>query len=107
MSWEKRRGGWFYYRARRTGGKVVKEYIGTGLAAERIAKRDEAMRAKRIAQRHAELELRRHVMEASTTLAELSGNCDDLVTAALAEAGIYQHHRGEWRHYGGGTNKKA
>jgi hypothetical protein len=38
---------------------------------------------------------------------KLSQDCEDLTTSALADAGIYQHHRGEWRPYGGSTNKKV
>ena len=37
-------------------------------------------------------------------LLALSQQCDTLTRAALAEAGYYQHHRGEWRPYG---KKKA
>jgi hypothetical protein len=75
--------------------------------AEEIAKHDVAKRAERAACRHAKLELRQRIVEAGGILVELGRDCDDLASSALAEVGFYQHHRGEWRHFGEHRNRKA
>ena len=59
MSWERReRGGWYYTRTHKQGGRVIREYIGTGPVAEQVALLDlEAARAKRQAKKASEAEL--------------------------------------------------
>ena len=48
MSWETRNGkGSYYTRSRRIYGKVVREYIGTGLVAQEIAEIDALDREQR------------------------------------------------------------
>jgi hypothetical protein len=107
VSWERRRNGKrFYYQAQRVMGKVVKRYVGAGVEAERLAGRDAALRAERAAQRRAEVDLRRRVLEAGRMLVKLGRDCEDVATAALAAAGLYRHHRGEWRRYGGRNKER-
>jgi len=106
MAWERRRNRLYYFRCfRGHNGRVRKQYIGTGREAEDIARRDAARRAERADRRREELELRQQFVTASSMLTALGGECDDLVVAALADAGIYQHHRGVWRRYGGKSKK--
>jgi hypothetical protein len=103
MAWERRRNGRLYfYRARRIGGRVVKRYVGAGKAGEMAARMD----AERRAERSEEMQWRQQFDLASRMLATLGEECDDLARSALAEAGLYQHHR-EWRRYGNRRNKKA
>jgi hypothetical protein len=48
MAWEAREGGGrYYYRARREGGRVIKEYVGTGEVAEIVAHAEETLRRHR------------------------------------------------------------
>ena len=53
MPWEDRPGGCYYYRAKKTKGRVVKEYVGAGPKAEAAATEDAYAREVRAAQRQA------------------------------------------------------
>jgi hypothetical protein len=95
MGWERQ--GRYYYRSRKVGGRVVRQYFGAGRGAELVAQMDalereerEATRAARRAER-AELEALEGALERMCQQAEL------LARAALVAAGFRQHKRGEWR----------
>lgn len=49
MGWETRRNNRYYYRARKVGGRVVKEYVGAGPVAETVAAQDARVRSERLA----------------------------------------------------------
>ena len=97
MGWEVRGARRYYTRTRRAGGRLVREYVGTGPVAEMAAAAD----AVRQAQRRAEAEARRAERARwETALAPLEELClasDLLVRASLTAAGYHQHDRGEWR----------
>ena len=93
MSWEQGR---YYTRSKRSGGRIVREYIGSGDVAELLAKID----ARDAEEREAELARRRERRAADEAL---EGEIDEfclLVEAAahaeLMEAGFH-FHRGRWR----------
>lgn len=91
MSWERRtRGGLYYTRSWRIGGRIVREYVGTGDRAERAAQLD-AMR--RAAARDASA----MIDEISPALRDADRAIRALTRAVLTRAGYHQHHRGEWR----------
>jgi hypothetical protein len=97
VGWENReRGGPYYTRSRRVGGRVVREYVGAGLLgwlsaeADRI-ERDRAEAEK--ARRRRELE---RLEALAAPLCELSEAAEVLVRAELL-AGGYHKHNGEWR----------
>jgi hypothetical protein len=92
MAWE--RG--YYYRVRRVGGRVVREYIGSGRVAELAAEMDALERE----QRHLDvLVLRQEKAELAleANLKTLIETADLVANAALLAAGFHQHKRGEWR----------
>ena len=53
MAWETRGTRTYYYRSRKISGRVVKEYIGGGLAGMLAEREDEARRRKQEAERAA------------------------------------------------------
>jgi hypothetical protein len=98
MAWERRRNGrLFYYRVRRTAaGRVVKEYLGRGPAAEQVAQQVEQARAERAAR----TARRSCVKEALADLDGLTAGCNTLTAAVFLTQGFCDHH-GEWRRPGG------
>ena len=98
MGWETRQGGGRYYtRSRREGGRIVREYIGIGRAAELAVLLGEREREERKAAR-AEGRERRAQIEAADYLTDaLCRGADALAQAALLAAGYHQHDRGVWR----------
>ena len=98
MGWETRvRGGHYYCRSRKVRGRVIREYIGRGTLAERVANRDAARRAERAAESAARSIERTTRETADTPLAAFDGILDGLTVTALTRAGYHRHHRGEWR----------
>jgi hypothetical protein len=97
MAWEQGpRGKPFYTRTRRIGGKRVREYLGSGPAAQAAAAADALKRAERRARIegcHKEQVRLRAVDGLVLQLFELAGLIAD---AALVTRGYYKHG-GEWR----------
>ena len=96
--WERReRGGLYYTRSRKEGGRVVREYVGGGVLGE-IAARMDAERRRRW---QVEEESRRAERERLDTLTapveELCEAAEVIARAALIASGYHQHNRGEWR----------
>ncbi len=97
MTWEEReRGGRYYTRSRREEGRVVREYVGGGLAGELAAEAD------RIEREQAELEKvrqRRELERIEALVApalELDEAVQIIVRAHLVAAGCHRR-KGEWR----------
>jgi hypothetical protein len=104
MGWETRRGqGRYYTRSRKVNGRMIREYVGTGLVAELAAQEDAETRARRLAEReHLQHEATRWA-SATAPFRELSQLLDGLTAAGLIAAGYHQHHRGAWRKRRHGT----
>jgi hypothetical protein len=98
MAWETRNGrGRYYTRSRRVGGRVLREYVGSGLGAELTADLDEDRRASR-AERASEWRAERERLEAADQdFDALCRLADSLMRAELIAAGYHQHARGAWR----------
>jgi hypothetical protein len=101
MAWETRKGGGRYYtRSRREGGRVVREYVGSGPFAELVAEMDQVARDERedrARRDRGEREREREKMEALIAPSvELGAAAEVLATAELVAAG-YHEHKGEWR----------
>ena len=98
MGWETRqRGGRYYIRSRKVGGRVVREYVGTGPLAELIAAQDAEARAKQLAASVALRAEQERMAPAEAALAELDALAELLAHGALVAAGYRRHHRGTWR----------
>ena len=98
MGWESRGGrGRYYTRSHKRNGRVVREYVGSGLIG-RLAARDDEERRQRAA---AARERFRQEQDAFTAAAapheRLNTVADALLTATLADAGYHRHDRGQWR----------
>ena len=104
MGWETRRGrGRYYTRSHKVNGRVVREYVGTGLVAELAAQRDAEERAQRLAERERLQHEAARWAAAVAPLKQLSQLLDAMTAATLIAAGYHQHHRGAWRKRRHGT----
>lgn len=97
MSWEERNGGRYYTRSRREGGRIVREYVGTGPLAELAAGQDREARRRRQEEARTWHEEWERLEGLDTEARELCELAELLTRAALVAAGYRQHHRGEWR----------
>jgi hypothetical protein len=95
MGWDK--GGRYYTRSRREGGRVVREYVGRGPGAELVARLDELERDERETGRQVRRIERERIDALDEPLNELADAAELLVRAVLLAAGFRQHNRGEWR----------
>ena len=98
MAWESRGGvGRYYTRSVRVGGRVERQYIGSGPVAEFVASEDERRRREREARRAA-WRAERDAWDAIE--AEAAASCralGTLIGANLVLQGFHQHNRGKWR----------
>lgn len=98
MAWETRqRGGRYYTRSRKVGGRVQREYLGSGPSAEALAALDAIDREEREAAARRQRAERERDAEAFAVLARLNDAAEAVARAALVAAGYRQHRRGEWR----------
>ena len=97
MAWEQRGHRHYYYRSRKIGGRVVKEYVGAGVAGQLAEREDETRRRNWAAERAALLADRAAFNSASAAHVELSRTTDAILTATLVAAGYHRHDRGKWR----------
>lgn len=97
MAWEERSGRPYYYRSRRVGGRVLKEYVGAGPAAELMADVEEAARQAERARRETEKAERERLEAFDREIDAVCETIELVARAALVEAGYRQHNRGEWR----------
>ncbi len=98
MGWETRNGrGRYYTRSQKVGGRVVREYVGTGLVGELAARSDADDRAHRRAERDRLEKAIAALAGPDAVLAGFSGAVDALAAACLLAAGYRRRHRGEWR----------
>ncbi len=96
--WERReRGGLYYTRSRKEGGRVVRGYIGGGILGELAAQMDAEDRRRREEEAAAWKEEREQMEALEALVEELCEAAEVLAKAALVAAGYHQHKRGEWR----------
>jgi cysteine sulfinate desulfinase/cysteine desulfurase-like protein len=91
MAWALRRGRKFFYRSRRVGTEVVKEYVGCGLAAQIAARRDAETRDRREKAKDEVSQMVATMRHADDLLGELNGGVELLVAAEMLTAGFHSH----------------
>ena len=97
MGWEERRGRPYYYRARKLGGRVIKQYTGAGRSGEQATALDAAERDRRVADAARPRAALSALAPLDAATAALAGLAEALAGAALAAHGYRRHKRGEWR----------
>ncbi|MDP9356834.1 MAG: hypothetical protein M3R02_16385 [Chloroflexota bacterium] len=97
MGWETRGPHRYYYRARKVGGRVVKEYIGTGLSAEIAALQDRSARQDRAITAMARRAERTGLEAVDGELTDIDDAIEAATRASLILTGYHRHHRGAWR----------
>ena len=96
MGYELRRGGRYYYTACRVDGRVVKTYMGNGVAAQRAAAEVAASKQDRLDRRRRDLEFAQQLMLLSKDFDQFWLASERILNLAFV-AGNYHRHRGEWR----------
>jgi hypothetical protein len=107
MAWEKRADRWYFYRRRRVAGRQVREYVGTGAAAEMAAALEQARQQQRHLRRQLALDERRRWEAAAAPLEELIRLTRLLLRCRLEDEGFRQHARGGWRRRRGTRKEEA
>jgi hypothetical protein len=98
MGWEKReRGGLYYTRTRKVGGRVVREYVGGGTLGHVAALQDAQERCRREEEAALWNEERDSLEALVAPVEDLCEAAEILYRAALLSAGFRRHQRGEWR----------
>jgi hypothetical protein len=97
MPWREVRGGRYFYRCRRVGGRPVQLHLGRGPAAELAAAADDLLRVERAAAARERRDEQARVQAAESPLLALCRAADVLSRAALVAAGFHQHARSTWR----------
>jgi hypothetical protein len=98
MGWEKReRGGLYYTKSKKIGGRVVRKYVGAGPLAELVAEMDNLRRRRLLEEAEAWRAERERIEALEASLEELCTAAKILSRATLLAAGYRRHKRGEWR----------
>jgi hypothetical protein len=96
--WERReRGGLYYTRSRKEGGKVIREYVGGGLIGELAARMDAEERRLREEEKTGRREEHERLDALVASVEELCEAAEVIARAALIASGYHRHNRGEWR----------
>ena len=97
MPWEQRGGKKYYYRSRREGDKVVKDYFGCGAAARSAAQADEEKRKHRQEEKLLIEEETTHLQPAEQSTEDLDRLSRLLMEADLLISGYWRPDRSVWR----------
>jgi hypothetical protein len=98
MGWEKReRGGLYYTRSRKVGGRVVREYVGGGILGHIAALQDAQERRLREEEATLWKEECERLEALVAPVEQLCEATEILYRATLVAAGFRRHQRGEWR----------
>ena len=98
MAWERRKPGRrYFYRSRRVGGRVVKDFFGKGAIGQLAADLAEEARARRAEDAAALCAEQARLEALDRPPAALDRDCALLATAALIAGGYRRYNYGPWR----------
>jgi hypothetical protein len=97
MAWELRAGRRYYYRAEKVNGRVVKTYVGPGLAGELAEETDRIVRRERETLGLREHERIDRLEQVDALARDLARSATALFRGAMLAAGLRRHRKGEWR----------
>jgi hypothetical protein len=97
MPWLRHGNRKYFYRAFRSSGRIVRQYLGSGSDAEKVAAEIQQRRQTRSAQTQLACQETTLHNKATAPLAELCELTDLLMRATLVSQGFRQHCRGAWR----------
>jgi hypothetical protein len=93
MAWEHGR---YYTRSRRTGGKIIREYVGSGPAATLLAEIDATERQERLKAQATRREKRAQDEQLEARIDEFCRLAEAAARAELLDLGFHEH-KGQWR----------
>jgi hypothetical protein len=96
MSYEIRRGRQYYYQVRRVNGRLVKQYLGSGVAAEQAAAEVARRQRDRADQLRLDLDFEQRLLPFRSDF-EAFWQTSELILQMAFVAANYHCHRGEWR----------
>ena len=98
MSWEQRNGhGHYYTSGHREGGRIVREYYGTGELGKLAAEVDDLARQTRRIEREERAAERERIAAIEDPIVAFGKAVDLAVSCELLVAGYHRHDRGPWR----------
>jgi hypothetical protein len=106
LAWESYGNNKYYYRVRRCGKRILREYVGNGPEAEQAAQADALARQQRLAKQAAWNERKATLKHSTASMWTLGRRCDAVTYAALSNLGCYLHNYAQWRIRGGETKRK-
>jgi hypothetical protein len=102
MALEHRSGGVYYFRSRRVGGRVVREYAGCGRVAELAAELDQLDAQRRALARREEADQIDEWRGEAGQVRSVLARANEIIATVLQAAGWHRHNR-EWRKRRGAT----
>ncbi len=96
MGWEKRGSGQYYYRKKRVNGRVVSEYVGSGILAEATQMLDQVEKGKADLEKAEQQIDKEQAAAIDQAIDQNLVSIGDLIKSTLIAYG-YHKVKGEWR----------
>lgn len=96
MGWEKRGSGQYYYRKKRVNGRVVSEYVGSGILAEATLMLDQIEKEKTDLEKIEQQIEKEKVIAMDQAIDQNLESIGELIKSTLIAYG-YHKVKGEWR----------
>lgn len=96
MGWEKRGSGQYYYQKKRVNGRVVSQYVGSGILAEASQMLDQAEKGKRDLEKIEQQAEKERVAALDQAVDQNLVSIGELIESTLIAYG-YHKVKGEWR----------